>query len=1323
MRTSLILAALCAPHFAPVFGQDNPITNGGFEGIGPDGVPTDWQPIASFAVETKDVHSGARALRLRHQGPWTTDPGLNRRWGTPGQRDAMLAQTRGGIRFWYKVNSAEPADGLRAVVIPMGTRPREVSVGRTSFVIPSEHVGDGQWHQGAFAYDYSARTDVECVHVGLRLYADNVDIIVDDFEWVPEVGPVPQPVSMALKEVAGREGEECDVTLTLQNVGDTPATGGTAELSLPPGLTAEQNPVAVPEIPPQGKVEVRWRVTGRRNQPGEVTAVLSVAGMASTSRLALAPKLDEVRLEGPRSVIAAGRPVIVALIARNTGTAFLGAVSAELIATEGINVEPMPVDTAVAPSTNGAIARWRVMAMRPTLLAQLTARIPDHGLTATARFAALDAAELTFDDDRSSGAYERDGKIVIGNGSSRLVLAKHEGAWAFGFLQCSSDGRNRPAAVLPRLGLLATADGEAPLTFDSATLQPGTHSAHIHLTGVVRLGGTDWDARLDLDAAEAERSIGYRLRVTPRQAGAILALEGPMLYAGGDILAADLQRNGSLLRLEEAQTSEYGRADAIVPGLDWLERGEASSSALDFRPEHPDRNRTVPHPYKVTIPAVGMRFDDLLVGLLWDVPADQRGAAVGPLSLVLSSPNRLEGQRDHLMGLMLPAAGMGMPENSTRATELIPVAAGRSLEIRADLLTQGDAKDALFALDYWFKRHSYPEPLPYPRGSARDEVAFSLRGYFKDRALWNPDWGAWYSDLIVGFRQDRGPAQQLLIGSRVLGEGEVAEQARALAAEVMGGDEGSLDRALEYRASPDSLRALAAEARNLIASQNEDGTWRFSGEHAGKGWTAAAIDYDYLGADGASEVGLTAPSAATVLEYALLTGDDEATAAGLKALRAMRTFRVPRAAQVWECPVHSPDIYASSRAIDACLLGYELTGDRKYLDDAVYWARTGLPFVYVWSAPGQPAMQGASIPIFGATSYVLSWLGVAVQWNGMAYAESLRSLAAYDDSFPWLRVAENLLRSGQYQQATEGDRLAQWPDAMNFIEGRPGLHGQTPPCFQPSSVLLFQLDLHNWWHHHARIRSARRGDDRIALRSPAVVTDTKWTKEALAFTATHAEYQTGAIEVIGVTRPEEVRLNGEVAPEPPAGLYAAGPGWVYHDDVAVLEILGAHPGRNEVLVRGVDARHPNLLRRTIEFEFDRDGETDGWRAANDVAPLLVEGGELRTTTTGPDPYIVCNGLAVPGAAGDVLAIAISSTGGDGASVYFGNETGGCAPSRSIALTFPHDGALHWVRVPVGDHAEWADHIIAELRIDPASGDPLGDVAIDSVQLERGENRR
>jgi len=52
-----------------------------------------------------------------------------------------------------------------------------------------------------------------------------------------------------------------------------------------------------------------------------------------------------------------------------------------------------------------------------------------------------------------------------------------------------------------------------------------------------------------------------------------------------------------------------------------------------------------------------------------------------------------------------------------------------------------------------------------------------------------------------------------------------------------------------------------------------------------------------------------------------MTGERKALEAGLKALKAMKKFNVPRAAQVWEIPVHTPDILAASDAIDANIEG------------------------------------------------------------------------------------------------------------------------------------------------------------------------------------------------------------------------------------------------------------------------------------------------------------------------------------------------------------------------------------------------------------------
>ena len=101
------------------------------------------------------------------------------------------------------------------------------------------------------------------------------------------------------------------------------------------------------------------------------------------------------------------------------------------------------------------------------------------------------------------------------------------------------------------------------------------------------------------------------------------------------------------------------------------------------------------------------------------------------------------------MGLQLPAPGWGLQENSRRASEPIALAAGQELVIACEILIDPDEPDSLSVVERWYER-GFPAPLPYPRGSAEDEVRFSLEAYFPAR-LWNPS-GATVSDLIVGFQ-------------------------------------------------------------------------------------------------------------------------------------------------------------------------------------------------------------------------------------------------------------------------------------------------------------------------------------------------------------------------------------------------------------------------------------------------------------------------------------------------------------------------------------------------------------------------------------------
>jgi len=163
--------------------------------------------------------------------------------------------------------------------------------------------------------------------------------------------------------------------------------------------------------------------------------------------------------------------------------------------------------------------------------------------------------------------------------------------------------------------------------------------------------------------------------------------------------------------------------------------------------------------------------------------------------------------------------------------------------------------------------------------------------------------------------------------------------------------------------------------------------------------------------------------------------------AALRGLRFIERFNVPRGAQTWEIPLHTPDVLASAYGVEIYLEAYRLTKDRSYLEKAIYWAKTGLPFIYLWNADDQPIMLYGSIPVFGGTWFTGLWFGRLVQWCGLDYAYSLIRLAKYDSSLPWRRIAEGITISGMQQQnwTTEDDpsHKGMYPDAFDVTIGRP----------------------------------------------------------------------------------------------------------------------------------------------------------------------------------------------------------------------------------------------------------------------------------------------
>lgn len=474
---------------------------------------------------------------------------------------------------------------------------------------------------------------------------------------------------------------------------------------------------------------------------------------------------------------------------------------------------------------------------------------------------------------------------------------------------------------------------------------------------------------------------------------------------------------------------------ALLPGLEMLEGDEESSSARDAAP--PLDNRLAPHPYKVTIPAMGIQQNGITTGVLWDplLPWSDDAAGVSPL---FDSPNRLHGESNHLVGVFLPTVPDWTRENEIVATTPTVVARD-GLRVRAQFFT--DPQGTIFDIpDIWAEAYGQPKPADTPR-SDEEVLRLSRDGFMT--ATWDAE--NQKSRHCVGWDSQNSPGFATLLWYDYLASEDAAVRERVdlivqktLAEEGPGGLASPANCHILRWEAPfhfgnvaASMEAAREQVEEVITSQNRDGGWPFR---------PTTEKQEKLGKAGTTNLGTCARNALTILKFARVTGDDRALRSGLRALKFMASFSIPRGSQAWECPIDEPDLLAAAYAVGAYLEAFEITSEAAYRERAEYWAKTGLPFLYFWNLPGRPGMRFGSVPVFGTTFHTHSWFGVPVQWNGLVYAYYVQRLAEFSD-YPWLTIAEGVVVSALHQQWTEGELRGSYPDGFyGFCTERKGPH-------------------------------------------------------------------------------------------------------------------------------------------------------------------------------------------------------------------------------------------------------------------------------------------
>lgn len=607
---------------------------------------------------------------------------------------------------------------------------------------------------------------------------------------------------------------------------------------------------------------------------------------------------------------------------------------------------------------------------------------------------------------------------------------------------------------------------------------------------------------------------------------------------------------------------------------------------------------------KLTLPLMAVAAEGNYLGVAWNREQTTNVCAM------FDTPDRLFHSGAQVMGLLFPGSdGMNREESSLLPYDTTRLIANRSVSVSALIL--GGAGDTVIPAVRQFVQFFGLASLPAPGMSRAAFSQLAARGWLDsqirdgdkyrhaapgfgsmpaaDAAVWMNWLAPRVEDSALAGRLDDAAARALaLVAPGALNSAQVGHVRYPAPA-------------LAHRRAAEHAASAREQGRALLRSFRPDGTVKFTKRPAGPDygrthWTDHAN-------------GLTAASLVSLLEAAAFSGDRALIADSARLLRQTMTNyhgTVPRGAQTWEIPLHTPDILASGYLAHAFVLGYELTAAPEFLETARYWAWTGVPFVYVTPPTDGPVGPYATIPVLGATAWVApNWIGLPVQWCGLVYAEALYRLARHDVTGPWRQLADGIAISGLQQTypASDANFVGLLPDSYNL---RP--QSRNGPNINPATVLA---PVSRWWGQNVYDHRAflRHG---LFVHAPGVLDDLEERADGVRFTVHGWPRQPYEILIVGLTQQPVVRLNGTpIALASPHRFQATDGRLILQlSGTATVEVL--HPAQAALRIESGPA--PASVRvswptSASAFRLETTatvGEPTSWAAMND-APGLANG--------------------------------------------------------------------------------------------------------------------
>ncbi len=493
------------------------------------------------------------------------------------------------------------------------------------------------------------------------------------------------------------------------------------------------------------------------------------------------------------------------------------------------------------------------------------------------------------------------------------------------------------------------------------------------------------------------------------------------------------------------------KTQALLAGVEYLENEPSSSQADITGPAH---QRRVPDPVKWTMPLMAWQQGKQWLSVSW-----KENPAWTP---VFDTPDRTLKTGGHLLGMILPGSDPGIRgDGDLLPFAGIPIPAHQNILLEATL-SAGTGENLSGAIRNHLKQHPLPKLATKPKLAEYAELATlgwldsglsGEAGTFRHAVMGNlmgpqpASDAAWMLEWLAKKQPDQELGKRALdysaqAWSRVDRAGRYHSMVGHLRepVAVFLGDEADLRSGMEQ---------ASRRFNQLLSRFDQDGVIRYRGNHpADLARTQANHEAN----------GLAARVLVDLLHAAAVSGESSLVEKALSKVGSLTRYRntVPRGAQTWEVPLHTPDLLASAHLVEVYRLAHELTGDHRYLEQAIDWAWTGVPFIYLRAPTAGPIGEYSTIAVLGATHYEAPvWIGLPVQWCGLVYADAIARLARHDPTGPWKQLASGITLTAMQQVYPKGTtRQGLLPDSFSLRSQIRNPADINPGTLQPLAMRL-----------------------------------------------------------------------------------------------------------------------------------------------------------------------------------------------------------------------------------------------------------------------------